>query len=489
MTVRNWYWLAVQLFAFPLATCLRDMFTSTQDLQEAMITEDLELQDARYFVLREESRLKRAAQRHRESLVAVWQRDGHDALKAFLSTTRLRSFLPSLSAFLNSRGNLKIAHRSPSSRTWWPTDGDVIGGAAAICRLQRLYEIPVTKMAAMQSPLLATASPEDLKDVARGCFSTGKFGTTSAWTRTALHRSSISHRKPLKLGLRWLVDNDWRWRRMGSRNSRQGWGAWTTLYPSPPETEMHEYKHVCLERGDLRPTGSRLTCKMSTNSQQPELILRPNKMEVLSSDPRIVILHDFLSPSEVQYVRSVARKESGIYARSQGAKIWVRNNKVFWVEDYGHPLLQRLTRRIAATTGLSTDSAEQYMVGNYGLGGHYTPHTDAHNFDSTEDLSTYGNRLATVLLYLADVHAGGATAFVHLGVAVRPRAGAALFWHNLVPYEEAESPSHFSFVHQKRAPDALTLHVGCPVLWGTKWVCTKWIRELNNVAVRDDLPD
>ncbi|XP_077548413.1 prolyl 4-hydroxylase subunit alpha-3-like [Haemaphysalis longicornis] len=467
------------------------MFTSTQDLQEAMITEDLELQDARYFILREEDRLKRAAQRHRESLVAVRQRDGHDALKTFLSTTRLWSFIPSLSAFQNSRANLKVAHTSPSSRTWWPTDSDVSGGAAAICRLQRLYNVKVTKMAAMQSPLLEAASPEDLKDVARGCFATGSFGTTSEWAQTALHRCCISYRKPFKLGLRWLVDNDRRWPRILLRKSLKWWKVRTIPYPSPPEADMHKYKHVCVERGDLRPESSRLTCKMSTNSRQPQLLLRPNKMEVLSSNPSIVILHDFLSSSEVRYVRTLARKKSGIYARSQGAILWERNNKVFWVEDSRHAVLQRLTRRIAATSALSTDSAEQYMVGNYGLGGHYTPHMDAHDFDSPASMlsSTHGNRLATVLLYLADVEAVGATAFVNLGLAVRPRAGAALLWRNLVPYEGSESPRHFSFVHQKRKPDARTLHVGCPVLRGSKWVCTKWIRELDNVVVRNDRPD
>ena len=41
-----------------------------------------------------------------------------------------------------------------------------------------------------------------------------------------------------------------------------------------------------------------------------------------------------------------------------------------------------------------------------------------------------GNREATVLFYLSNV-LGGFTAFPDMGVAVKPRAGSAVFWYNL----------------------------------------------------------
>ena len=40
------------------------------------------------------------------------------------------------------------------------------------------------------------------------------------------------------------------------------------------------------------------------------------------------------------------------------------------------------------------------------------------------------------------------------GAGVRPEAGAAVFWYNILPSGEA---------------DRLTLHGACPVLFGTKW--------------------
>ncbi|XP_077535786.1 prolyl 4-hydroxylase subunit alpha-1-like [Haemaphysalis longicornis] len=163
---------------------------------------------------------------------------------------------------------------------------------------------------------------------------------------------------------------------------------------------------------------------------------------------------------------------------------------VAWLSDTGNDVLQRISRRIAAATNLSLESAEHYQVSHYGLGGHYSPHVDSRYFNQTAAQlhDEEGNRLATMLFFLSDVPAGGATAFVELGVAVKLRAGDALFWFDVQPYEESDFPRQFSFWHQKRAPDSKTLHVGCPVLRGSKWIATKWIHEKGNVVVNYDFP-
>lgn len=72
-----------------------------------------------------------------------------------------------------------------------------------------------------------------------------------------------------------------------------------------------------------------------------------------------------------------------------------------------------------------------------------------------------GNRIATVLIYLSTVD-GGATVFPHIGVRVEPRAGQAVFWHNL---------------DESGQPIPRTLHAACPVISGSKWVANKWIHE------------
>lgn len=52
--------------------------------------------------------------------------------------------------------------------------------------------------------------------------------------------------------------------------------------------------------------------------------------------------------------------------------------------------------------------------------------------DAFKSLGT-GNRIATFLVYMTDVEAGGATVFPTLGLTLHPVKGAAAFWYNLLP--------------------------------------------------------
>lgn len=70
-----------------------------------------------------------------------------------------------------------------------------------------------------------------------------------------------------------------------------------------------------------------------------------------------------------------------------------------------------------------------------------------------------GQRVATLLLYLAAPVQGGATILPESGFAVMPVKGSAVF-----------------FSYDRPHPVTLTLHGGAPVIAGEKWVATKWLR-------------
>ena len=117
----------------------------------------------------------------------------------------------------------------------------------------------------------------------------------------------------------------------------------------------------------------------------------------------------------------------------------------------------------------------------YGRGEEYRAHYD--------DLEEDSPRVATVLVYLSDVEAGGETVFplgTPLGressnkkrfneedgcelarkgdpdvLAVKPRRGDALLFYS---------------AHLNGEMDDKSLHAGCPVLKGTKWTATRWQR-------------
>ncbi|KAH6942755.1 hypothetical protein HPB50_009818 [Hyalomma asiaticum] len=492
--------LVCAMFTLQVVSCASDVFTSTEHMQESMATEGVTLEDGHFYVLLQERKLS-AARRHYQAFRASKSlTSGPSALGRFLFLGRANDF-SSYFSLKTQRGYVTSSPDAvflPSSRERWPTDVDVTGAAAGICKLQHLYDIPVTKMTAMKSRLLPAVSPEDFSYVARGCYMTGEFGNTSAWSRAAIFQAMLSYTstsfRRLQLGLGWLQANDQRWPRF-QRWAKSKFKTAGKVYPSSPELDVNEYKKVCVQRGFLRPSDSTLVCKMSTNFGDPHLILQPIKLEVLSLKPRAVIISDFLSTSEVNHIRSAAQKgfaRAGIYSpkNTAGVPSWKRTGKVSWLWDVHSKVLQRLTRRIAVATGLSMESAEAYQVANYGIGGHYTPHMDAHEFRKVADRvdTVNGNRLATMLMYLSNVAAGGATAFVNLGIAVQPRVGDALFWYDVEPYNGSEFPKQMSFWHQKRKADVLTTHVGCPVLWGSKWIVTKWIRERTNVVVHYNTP-
>jgi prolyl 4-hydroxylase len=70
---------------------------------------------------------------------------------------------------------------------------------------------------------------------------------------------------------------------------------------------------------------------------------------------------------------------------------------------------------------------------------------------------------------MSDVANGGDTVFVQLGIGVKPQKGSAIVWYNL---------------QKSGQVDGRLMHAGCPILVGSKWVCTKWLRERGQEFLR-----
>eukprot|EP00051_Salpingoeca_urceolata_P007177 m.95242 g.95242 ORF g.95242 m.95242 type:complete len:596 (+) comp15147_c0_seq2:130-1917(+) len=180
---------------------------------------------------------------------------------------------------------------------------------------------------------------------------------------------------------------------------------------------------------------------------------------VLSERQDAKVFRDFLSPVEadgiVQFGKDKLARAVAFTGSAQTAADF-RISATAWLHWDATDVVERVHRRIARATGLDIFTAEQLQLSNYGVGGHYEPHMDW----GRNKGDTVGNdRLATFMLYLSDVKAGGSTVFPRLGVAVKPSKGDAIYWVNLL--EDGEG-------------DTQTLHAGCPVLAGSKWVANKW---------------
>ncbi len=129
------------------------------------------------------------------------------------------------------------------------------------------------------------------------------------------------------------------------------------------------------------------------------------------------------------------------------------------------PVVIDVEARIAALTGLDSVHGEPLQGQRYAVGQEFKGHTDyfePNGVDYHRYCGVAGNRTWTVMIYLNQPEAGGATRFKVVDKIVQPETGKLLAWNN------------------RRADGSLnaaTLHHGMKVRAGVKYVITKWFRE------------
>jgi prolyl 4-hydroxylase len=228
------------------------------------------------------------------------------------------------------------------------------------------------------------------------------------------------------------------------------------------------YNALCRGEEVMYRDLSKLTCRY----RSPNLPYNAWREEIVVRDPMVSIVYNFMTDAEMDELkeRSYLQLTRAMAGRSY---IEERVQSTSWHPDNSSASLRRLSARVSLVTGLNAvESAEMWQVGQYGIGGYYAPHYDYHadRFSMTSEAGgVLGDRIATWMVYLSDVTAGGFTVFPKLGAWVQPVRGAALFWHN---YERAGEQ------------DSRTLHAACPLLMGHKWVANKWIHMRGNELLR-----
>lgn len=187
----------------------------------------------------------------------------------------------------------------------------------------------------------------------------------------------------------------------------------------------------------------------------------------------------------------------------------VRNSQHAWLYqgDGAHHAMRTIRQRVLRLTGLSpeiVELSEPLQVVRYGEGGHYHAHVDSgpvypeticsHTKLVANESVPFETscRYMTVLFYLNNVTGGGETVFpvadnrtydemsliqddVDLrdtrrhcdkgNLRVKPRQGTAVFWYNYLP----DGQGWVGDV------DDYSLHGGCLVTSGTKWIANNWI--------------
>lgn len=194
------------------------------------------------------------------------------------------------------------------------------------------------------------------------------------------------------------------------------------------------------------------------------------RMSMVLASPSIRVLDGVLSDAECDEIirrasQSLSRStvvdpESGAFAQ-----IEARTSEGMYFMRECDPFIAMLDSRIATLLGRPVENGEGLQVLHYRAGGEYRPHFDyfpPEHPGSAWQMRKGGQRVATLVMYLNDVPAGGGTAFPELQLEVAARKGTAVW---------------FEYCDEVGRVDPRTLHAGLPVLAGEKWIMTKWVRQ------------
>ena len=154
---------------------------------------------------------------------------------------------------------------------------------------------------------------------------------------------------------------------------------------------------------------------------------------------------------------------------SVSGNVFENNNQIRTSENFrvilNDPLFIDIREKVSNKLNIPVENQEPPVLLHYNENGFYKQHYDDHFFNDVNDKilkKLEGCRLYTTYIYLNDVNEGGETSFNNIGVKVKPKKGAAIFWRNINDSSDIVHPC--------------ALHEAIPVKKGEKWGLTIWSR-------------
>jgi len=186
--------------------------------------------------------------------------------------------------------------------------------------------------------------------------------------------------------------------------------------------------------------------------------------------PRVILFGGLLAPEECDQLIELSRgklaRSSVVNAATGSYDVHPHRTSAGTHFARGeNELIRRIEARISELVEIPIERGEPLQILHYRPGGEYKPHFDY--FDPAQPgneavLQHGGQRVATLVMYLNDVEAGGSTVFPEVGLDVLPRRGHAVY---------------FAYTTEDGQLDKRSLHGGSPVGAGEKWIATKWFRQ------------
>lgn len=205
-----------------------------------------------------------------------------------------------------------------------------------------------------------------------------------------------------------------------------------------------------------------------TYDQNPNY--NPITIEVLSNHPKMLLLHDFLDPSECDQLIQMGNQSGFGRSTVQGKTNEVSQDRTSHTHNFRrgeNDLIQKIEKRVTCFSGLPPENTEPFQIVKYSPGEEYKAHYDffvpgAVGTDIA--LRRGGQRYVTFFVYLNDMdpsEKGAHTEFPKLNLKIQPKKGMAAYWMNVLPDTKE---------------DFRTLHSGKPPASGIKYGLNIWVR-------------
>jgi len=185
---------------------------------------------------------------------------------------------------------------------------------------------------------------------------------------------------------------------------------------------------------------------------------------VLSRDPFICRVDNFLSDEETEHLKQIAA------AKLERSRVGVdasgiddcRTSSSAMFDNQHDAIVQSVVKRGTDMIGFLFGHAEGLQVVHYDTSQEFKPHLDAFEDDEVIKLGNK-QRVGTFFIYLNDLASGngGETEFTQLGLKVTPKKNSAVFWYNTDRDGNNKDPR--------------MLHAGLPPKAGEKWGVNLWI--------------
>uniref|UniRef100_A0A2H8THU7 Prolyl 4-hydroxylase subunit alpha-2 n=1 Tax=Melanaphis sacchari TaxID=742174 RepID=A0A2H8THU7_9HEMI len=217
------------------------------------------------------------------------------------------------------------------------------------------------------------------------------------------------------------------------------------------EKEVSYFKTACMNTMNYKY--SNLKCRYYHGGCK-YLMIGPLREEIVLLVPSMKLYHNVLYDNEIKRIKELAIPKLEKLSTDTNEDVSLR--KVASFKKYEDQVFETINDRLAQITSKSTTNiVDKYIVTNYGVGGHYLPHT---KYIDDDHLVNSKGRDAIVIFHMDDVLEGGATVLPDVNARVPSVKGSALVIYNMR-----------STIMPKGQFLKFVQYGSCPIVYGDKW--------------------